>query len=111
MQMRVLQIPAESTQKRRGLSVLWAENKRSKEMTQEQIEMYWWETFDANYADNAKDIEQAFMKPELLIKGEGENTRVFIRLSASGYLDCTEWEWLREPADMVKWFETWVENY
>lgn len=59
-----------------------------------------------------EEVNESFMKPELMQTGnESIGDFFFIRLSASGYLDCTDWVWLQNESDIGDWFLTYVDTY
>ena len=87
-----------------------------------------WEECLEEYAE---EVKAGFMKPQLIeandldlddIKAENPDETeddlkatwsgipLAARLSASGYLDCTDWSPIGSPDDVGMWFETFVSN-
>jgi len=60
------------------------------------------EQFNICREDPDYDVD-GFMKPQLnQIAGVYQ-----MRLSAPGFMDCTDWEWVNTPNDVKDFFERW----
>jgi hypothetical protein len=91
-------------------------------MTEEEIRKQLMDRFDANYeaAEKAGDLDGAFMLPQWddfdpdLIDWQSEDDRetcsavIMVRLSASGYLDCSDWTPISGCCDLDQWFDIFV---
>jgi hypothetical protein len=90
-------------------------------MTTQNLTQYW----EYKYLDYADEIKQSFMKPEIVAKESlygfteelddfldehTEDCDYLVRLSANGYMDCTEWTPIYETDDIDWFFDFYVAN-
>ena len=102
--------PAEEVSAKEALDILIEYNLAAHEDTMPSIETV--ESEYKRFMEIFKDeISESFMKPELIQTGsEKIGDFFFIRLNASGYMDCTEYVWIQNSVDIGDWFLTYFGN-